>query len=157
MFFFCAPRACAQTLANPTKKPAARSSTASAVAKKHRGNCRGSGTGAAGKTTRATLPRASRSAERDHLRRARRVAARNAKNETGARAAFALGYYDLTRDKPDLALGWMRKAAGEKLLREYVQYWQAQVLSRWDRKKRRSSSSKVFSGIFPAARSPSKP
>ncbi len=53
-------------------------------------------------------------------------AARNAKNETGARAALALGYYDLTRDKPDLALGWLRKAVGEKVLREYVLYWQAQ-------------------------------
>ena len=54
-------------------------------------------------------------------------ASRNAKNETGARAALALGYYDLTRDKPDLALGWLRKAVGEKLLREYVLYWQAQA------------------------------
>jgi peptidoglycan lytic transglycosylase len=53
-------------------------------------------------------------------------ATRNAKNETGARAALALGYYDLTRDKPDLALGWLRKAVGEKVLREYVLYWQAQ-------------------------------
>ena len=54
-------------------------------------------------------------------------AARNAKNEVGARAALALGYYDLTRDRPDLALGWMRKAVGEKLLRDYVLYWQAQA------------------------------
>ncbi|HEV7966683.1 MAG TPA: transglycosylase SLT domain-containing protein [Candidatus Acidoferrales bacterium] len=54
-------------------------------------------------------------------------AARNAKNEIGAHAALALGYYDLTREKPDLALGWMRKAVGEKLLREYVLYWQAQA------------------------------
>ena len=54
-------------------------------------------------------------------------ASRNAKNETGARAALALGYYDLTRDKPDLALGWMRKAVGDNLLREYVLYWQAQA------------------------------
>jgi soluble lytic murein transglycosylase len=52
---------------------------------------------------------------------------RNAKNEIGARTALALGYYDLTRDKPDLALGWLRKAVGEKLLREYVLYWQAQA------------------------------
>jgi len=52
---------------------------------------------------------------------------RNAKNDVGARAALALGYYDLTSDKPDLALGWMRKAVGEKSLREYVAYWQAQV------------------------------
>jgi soluble lytic murein transglycosylase len=54
-------------------------------------------------------------------------AARNSKNETGARAALALGYYDLTREKPDLALGWLRKTVGEKLLREYVLYWQAQA------------------------------
>jgi soluble lytic murein transglycosylase len=54
-------------------------------------------------------------------------ATRNAKNEIGARAALALGYYDLTREKPDLALGWMRKTVGEKLLREYVLYWQAQA------------------------------
>jgi len=54
-------------------------------------------------------------------------AARNPKNETGARAALALGYFDLTRDRPDLALVWMRKAVGEKLLREYVLYWQAQA------------------------------
>jgi soluble lytic murein transglycosylase len=54
-------------------------------------------------------------------------AARNAKNETGARAALALGYYDLNRERPDLGLGWMRKAVGEKLLREYVLYWQAQA------------------------------
>jgi soluble lytic murein transglycosylase len=54
-------------------------------------------------------------------------AARNAKNEIGARAALALGYYDLNRDKPDLALGWLRKAVDEKLLRDYVLYWQAQA------------------------------
>ena len=54
-------------------------------------------------------------------------ASRNAKSETGARAALALGYYDLTRDRQDLALGWLRKAVGEQTLREYVQYWQAQA------------------------------
>jgi soluble lytic murein transglycosylase len=54
-------------------------------------------------------------------------ATRNAKNEIGPRAALALGYYDVNRDKPDLALGWLRKAAGEKLLREYVLYWQAEA------------------------------
>ncbi len=54
-------------------------------------------------------------------------AATNAKNEIGARAALALGYYDLTRDKPQQALGWLRKAVDEKLLREYVQYWHAQT------------------------------
>jgi len=54
-------------------------------------------------------------------------AAKNAKDEFGARAALALGYYDLTRDKPELALGWLRKAVDDKELREYVQYWQAQA------------------------------
>jgi soluble lytic murein transglycosylase len=54
-------------------------------------------------------------------------AAKNAKDELGADAALALGYYDLMRDKPELALGWLRKAVGNKDLREYVQYWQAQA------------------------------
>jgi len=54
-------------------------------------------------------------------------AAKNAKTELGADAALALGYYDLTRDKPDLALGWLRKAVDDKDLREYVQYWHAQA------------------------------
>ncbi len=54
-------------------------------------------------------------------------AKQNEKNDLGARSALALGYYDLSREKPDLALGWLRKAVGEKLLREYVQYWQAQT------------------------------
>ena len=52
---------------------------------------------------------------------------RNAKNEMGARAALALGFYDLNNDKPDLALGWLRKAVGDKLLTEYVLFWQAQA------------------------------
>ncbi len=56
-------------------------------------------------------------------------ATRNAKNELGARAALALGFYDLNNDKPDLALGWLRKAVGDKLLAEYVLFWQAQASS----------------------------
>src|ERR1019366_7635945 len=54
-------------------------------------------------------------------------AKQNAKNDLGARSALALGYYDLARDKPDMALAWLRKAVGDKLLRGYVQYWQAQT------------------------------
>ena len=54
-------------------------------------------------------------------------ATRNAKTDLGAHAALALGYYDVTRDKPDLALGWLRKAVGDTVLREYVQFWQAQT------------------------------
>src|SRR5205807_1474433 len=52
---------------------------------------------------------------------------KNAKNAVGARAALALGYYDFTRDKPELALDWLRKAVDERELREYVLYWQAQT------------------------------
>jgi peptidoglycan lytic transglycosylase len=51
----------------------------------------------------------------------------DARNELGARAALALGYYDLTRGKTDLALSWFRRAADEKLLREYVLYWESQA------------------------------
>ncbi|HWF13631.1 MAG TPA: transglycosylase SLT domain-containing protein [Candidatus Acidoferrales bacterium] len=54
-------------------------------------------------------------------------ATRNAKNEIGARAALALGYYDINRDKPELASGWLHKASGEKMLRDYVLYWQAEA------------------------------
>jgi soluble lytic murein transglycosylase len=53
--------------------------------------------------------------------------AKNAKNELGWHAALALGYYDLTREKPELALGWLRKSVDDKELREYFQYWQAQA------------------------------
>ncbi len=44
-------------------------------------------------------------------------ATQNEKKEIGPRAALALGYYDLSNDKPDLALGWLRKAVDDKLLR----------------------------------------
>ncbi len=54
-------------------------------------------------------------------------AKRNARNELGARSALALGYYDLMRDKPDLALAWLRKAVDDHLLRDYVLYWQSQA------------------------------
>jgi len=123
---FAAPLARAQTPATPAKKHATKSSAKSA---------------AAGKPAAAPVP-ATDLLERqlEQLSRALRdhpnattyaalsaLATRNAKNEIGPRAALALGYYDLTRDKPDLALGWMRKAVGEKLLREYVLYWQAQT------------------------------
>jgi peptidoglycan lytic transglycosylase len=54
-------------------------------------------------------------------------ARRDAKQEFGPRAALALGYYDLSRDKADLAMGWLRRAMDDKLLREYAQFWQAQT------------------------------
>jgi len=77
-------------------------------------------------------------------------AAKNAKNELGWHAALALGYYDLTRDKPELALGWLRKAVDDKELREYLQYWQAQASVAWDKVKRVSSNCKCFRRDFPA-------
>ena len=54
-------------------------------------------------------------------------ATKNAKEEIGARAALALGYYELTLRRPELSLVWLRKAVDEKVLREYVQYWHAET------------------------------
>ncbi len=120
-----APQAGAQTPAPPAKKHARRSSTRPAIPKKPAPEA-ASGTDLLEKQL-AQLSRALRENPNATTYAALSAfAARNAKNETGPRAALALGYYDLTRDKPDLALGWMRKAVGEKLLREYVLYWQAQ-------------------------------
>ena len=76
-------------------------------------------------------------------------AAKNAKNEFGARAALALGYYDLSRDKPDLALGWLRKAVGEKLLGEYVLYWQAQTSLALGQKEEALEQLQSFRKEFP--------
>jgi peptidoglycan lytic transglycosylase len=123
LFFFAAPLSRAQTAAKPAKKHATKSSTKSAARNKP-----AAPEDSPLETRLAQLSRALR----DHPNATTYAvlsafATRNAKNETGARAALALGYYDLTRDKPDLALGWMRKAVSDKLLREYVLYWQAQV------------------------------
>ncbi len=124
---FAVPRARAQTPAAPAKKPVAKSSTKPAASKKPTSAAAASGTDLLEKQL-AQLSRALRGNPNATTYAALSAfAARNAKSETGARAALALGYYDLTRDKPDLALGWMRKAVGEKLLREYVLYWQAQA------------------------------
>ena len=76
-------------------------------------------------------------------------ATKNARNELGADAALALGYYDLTRDKPDLAMGWLRKAAGDKDLREYVQYWQAQALVALGQKEEGLAQLQSFRRDFP--------
>src|SRR6266851_1588738 len=123
---FAVSPARAQTAATHTKKPATKSSTKSAALKKA-ANASGSPGADLLERQLAQLSRALRDQPNATTYSAlSALAARNAKNETGARAALALGYYDLTRDKPDLALGWMRKAVGEKLLREYVLYWQAQ-------------------------------
>ena len=122
-----APCVRAQTSAPPAKKPAAKSSSKPAARKKPEAAATAPGTDPLEKQL-AKLCHALRDSPNETAYAALSAfAARNAKNETGARAALALGYYDVTREKPDLALGWLRKAAGEKLLREYVLYWQAQA------------------------------
>src|SRR5437764_10535714 len=45
----------------------------------------------------------------------------------GARAALALGYDDYQKNKAQQALGWLNKAKGDTLLREYVLFWTAQA------------------------------
>jgi soluble lytic murein transglycosylase len=124
--FFALPQARAQTPARTAKKHATKSSTRSAASKKPADASPVSGTTPLEKQL-AQLCRALRNQPNATAYAALSgFSERNAKSEIGARAALALGYYDLTRDKPDLALGWMRKAVGEKLLRDYVLYWQAQ-------------------------------
>jgi soluble lytic murein transglycosylase len=129
LFVIAPPKARAQTPAQTAKKPAAKSSPKPAAAKKPTPAVPAAATGAdLLEKQLAQLSRALRDQPNATTYSALSAfASRNVKNETGARAALALGYYDLTRDKPDLALGWMRKAVDDKLLREYVLYWQAQA------------------------------
>jgi soluble lytic murein transglycosylase len=78
-------------------------------------------------------------------------AKQNAKNVLGARAALALGYYDLEREKPELALGWLRKGVGDNMLREYVQYWQAQASIALGQKAEGIEQLQSFLRDFPAS------
>jgi soluble lytic murein transglycosylase len=122
--------ASAQTQAKPAKKPSTKSSSAAtkrsrSSTRKSRPNPPPASPGEKQLTQLARTLRDNPSATAYAVLSA--YATKNAKNELGADAALALGYYDLTRDKPDLAMGWLRKAAGDKDLREYVQYWQAQA------------------------------
>jgi len=127
LFVCAAPQASTQTPAPSAKNHASKSSTNSAASRKPAAAATASGADLLEKQL-AHLSRSLRDNPNATTYAALSAfASRNAKNETGARAALALGYYDLTRDRPDLSLGWMRKAVGEKLLREYVMYWQAQA------------------------------
>jgi soluble lytic murein transglycosylase len=54
-------------------------------------------------------------------------AAKNTTNVWGARAALALGYEDFSKHRVPQALGWLLKAQGDALLREYALYWTAQA------------------------------
>jgi soluble lytic murein transglycosylase len=78
-------------------------------------------------------------------------ARQNAKNDLGARSALALGYYDLERDNPELALGWLHKTTGDKLLREYDQYWQAQAAIAMGQKEAGIALLQSFLREFPAS------
>ena len=121
----------AQTSAMPAKKPATEASPTApkkSTATPARKNAPGVSFTEASEKQLAQLSRALRdNSNAETYAALSAFATKNAKNELGARAALALGYYDLSRDKPQLALGWLRKAVDDKLLREYVQYWQAQA------------------------------
>lgn len=126
LLLFAMPQARAQAPAASAKKSGAKSATKSTASKKPPA-APASSTNPLEKQL-AQLCRALRDSPNATAYAALSAfAARNARNESGARAALALGYYDLTRDRPDLALVWLRKAAGEILLHEYVLYGQAQA------------------------------
>ena len=78
-------------------------------------------------------------------------ARQNAKNQLGARSALALAYYDIEREKPDLALGWFRKTTADKLLREYQMYWQAQASIALGQKAEGIEQLQSFLRDFPAS------
>lgn len=127
LFLLAVPQARGQAPASPARKPAAKSSSKSAAARKRAVDAATvSGTDQLEKQLTQLCHALRDNPNETTYSALSAFAARNAKNETGARTALALGYYDVNRDKPDLALAWMRKAATEKLLREYVLYWQAQ-------------------------------
>ena len=127
LFLFVLPQARAQTPAEPAKKPAAKSATRSTAHRKPTAAAPDSQTTPLEKQLAQLCHALHNSPNAVAYAALSAFAAQYAKNEIGARAALALGYYDLTRDRPDLALGWMRKAVGEKLLREYVLYGLAQA------------------------------
>jgi hypothetical protein len=75
----------------------------------------------------------------------------NARNELGSRAALALGYYDLSRGKADLALNWLHRAANETLLREYVLYWESQAYLALGRQEEALAELENLRHDFPAS------
>lgn len=56
-----------------------------------------------------------------------RFAKAHAKEELGARASLALGYYDYNNGRYTEARDWLDRAKSERLLDEYVLFWSAQV------------------------------
>jgi soluble lytic murein transglycosylase len=118
----------AQTAVPHAKKPAHAPSASASTAKKKPVAVPRTPASVAGEKELVLLSRALRDdANATTYAALSAFALRNAKTEFGPHAALALGFYDLSRDKPDLALGWLRKSVDDKVLREYVQYWQAQT------------------------------
>ncbi len=139
----------AQTVKKPAKKPAAK--TAAKAPRKPAAPVAAAAADA-GEKRLAQLSRALRdNGNATTYAALSAFANQNAKNDLGARAALALGYYDLSRDKPELALAWLRKAVGDKLLREYVQYWQAQTSLALGQKKEGIEQLWSFRRDFPAS------
>ncbi|MGH9864301.1 MAG: tetratricopeptide repeat protein, partial [Candidatus Acidiferrales bacterium] len=54
-------------------------------------------------------------------------AKRHSKEELGARAALALGYYDFNQGRYAEARRWLDAAKPETLLADYILFWSAQV------------------------------
>jgi soluble lytic murein transglycosylase len=75
----------------------------------------------------AALARALHTAQPRAYENLAAFAGKNAQNVWGARAALALGYDDYSKNHPQQALMWLKKAEGDTLLREYVLYFSAET------------------------------
>src|SRR5262249_52402935 len=79
----------------------------------------------------AQLARALREGASGAYVRLSEFASRHPKDEVGARAALALGYYDFTKDLYTQAQRWLDRALARSprqwLLREYALFWRAQA------------------------------
>ncbi len=82
-------------------------------------------------------------------------ASRHAASELGARAALALGYYDLSKGRQPQAERWLGRALEnaprEWLLREYALYWRAQVRRASDSEADALAELEAFHREFPAS------
>ena len=154
LLLFAVPRVCAQTSRNAREEIRAKTPAKRRIvreeARLHRASCRQTLL----EKQLAQLSRALRDdgRTRQRMRRFPHLPREMPRMEFGARAALALGYYDLSRDKPDLALGWLRKAVDDKLLREYVQYWQAQASLALGQKEEAIEQLQSFRRDFPGQR-----
>jgi len=152
LIFFLAASASqsfAQTASKKARKPAAKTHS---IARKHQPSGLGPQTSDPAERELALLSRALReNGNATTYSALSAFATRNAKSDLGTHAALALAFYDLSvaREKPDLALGWLRKAAGDTLLREYVVYWQSQALLALGKKEEAFEQLQSFLRDFP--------